>query len=73
MLTKELKNRGIERERRSMIGRMLENHEKGYRKDHLVTRDERFLYREVNQAIDKIHAHLGHGKGRIDLCAVYMK
>lgn len=73
MLTRELQSRGIEKEGRSMIQRMLENHEKGYRKDYLVTKDERHLYREVNQAIDKIHAHLGHGKGRIDLCAVYMK
>lgn len=73
MLKQELRGRGIEQAGRSMIQRMLENHELGYRKDHLVTRDERPLYREVNQAIDKIHAYLGHGKGRIDLCAVYMK
>lgn len=37
MLMKELVSRGIEREGRSMIHRMLENHELGYRKDHLVT------------------------------------
>lgn len=73
MLTRELQSRGIEKKGRSMIQRMLENHEKGYRKDHLVTKDERSLYQEVNQAIDKIHAYLGHGKGRIDLCEVYMK
>lgn len=73
MLTKELQSQGIEQSGRSMIQRVLENHEQGYRKDHLVTRDERSLYQEVNQAIDKVHAHLGHGKGRIDLCAVYMK
>jgi len=73
MLTKELQSRGIEQPGRSMIGRMLENYEQGYRRDHLVTQDERPLYREVNQAIDNVHAHLGHGKGRIDLCAIYMK
>lgn len=73
MLTQELRKRGIEKEGRDMINKMLENHENGYRKDHLVTRNERPLYREVNEIIDKIHAHLGHGEGRIDLCAIYMK
>ncbi|MGC8231128.1 integrase [Pseudobacillus badius] len=73
MLRSELARRGIEREGRSMIQRMLENREAGYRKDHLVTREERKLYREVNWIVDQVHSHLGHGKGRMDLCEVYMK
>ncbi|KMY41468.1 integrase domain-containing protein [Peribacillus loiseleuriae] len=73
MLTKDLRIRGIEQSGRNMIQRMLENREKGYRRDRLVRREERPIYQAVNQVIDKIHAYLGHGKGRIDLCEVYMK
>lgn len=73
MLKRELQMRGIEKIGHSVIQRMIENYEQGYRKDHLVTHDERLIYQEVNQAIDKVHGYLGHGKGRMDLCEVYMK
>lgn len=73
MLKQELQSRGIEQAGRSMMERMLENREQGYRRDHMVTKDERPLYREVKQAMDKIQAYLGHGEGRIDLCEVYLK
>ena len=72
MLTQKLKNQGIYEQGRSMIQRMLENRAAGYRKDHLVTRDERELYKQVIAAVDQVHADLGHGRGRIDLCEVYM-
>lgn len=73
MLRSELQARGIEQEGRSMIQRMVENREAGYRKDHLVTREERPLYREVSAAMDQIQKYLGHGSGRIDLAEVYLK
>ncbi|WP_199560454.1 hypothetical protein [Pantoea sp. 3_1284] len=73
MLRSELQARGIEREGRAMIQRMVENREAGYRKDHLVTREERPLYREVSAAMDRIQNYLGHGSGRIDLAEVYLK
>ena len=72
MLMLELRRRGIAVEGRKMLKRMLENREKGVRKDHLVTREERALYKQVNEVVDVIHGYLGHGKGRIDLCEVYM-
>ena len=40
---------------------MLENREKGFRKDHLVTREEKALYKQVNQVVDLVHGYLGHG------------
>lgn len=73
MLLSELQARGIEQEGRAMIQRMVENREAGYRKDHLVTREERPLYREVSAAMDQIQNYLGHGSGRIDLAEVYLK
>lgn len=73
MLRSELRQKGIEDEGRRMLRRMLENRQAGYRKDHGVTQKERLLYREVVQAVDQVHAYLGHGEGRIDLCEVYMQ
>lgn len=35
--------------------------------------NERELYKTVNECIDTVHGWLGHGRGRIDLCEVYMK
>lgn len=48
-----------------MLQRMLENREKGFRKDHLVKNDDRALYKQ--DIVDHVH-----GRGRIDLCEVYM-
>lgn len=73
MLKRELEARGIECQGREMIQRMLENRAAGFRKDHLVSWEERPLYREVVKAIDTVHAYLGHGEGRIDLFEVYFK
>ncbi len=73
MLRLELERRGIEKEGVSMIQRMLENKAAGYRKDYLVIAAERPLYKQVNEVVDLIHEYLGHGKGRMDLCEVYMK
>lgn len=73
MLLKELRRRGIENEGRRMVQRMIENHEAGYRKDHLVTRDERPLYEQTNAAVDLVDKWLGHGRGRIELVATYMR
>ncbi|WP_339229938.1 hypothetical protein [Aeribacillus sp. FSL K6-2833] len=56
-----------------MIERMLHNHSNGLRKDYGVSGDERDLYKTVNGCIDTVHEWLGHGRGRINLCEVYMK
>ena len=72
MVVLEFQKRGIVAEGRQMLQRMLENREKGFRKDHLVTREERALYKQVNQVVDEVHGYLGHGRGRIDLVEVYM-
>lgn len=72
MVLSEFRNAGIERDGRAMLQRMLENREKGYRKDNLVQKDERVLYVQVNTIVDRVHGYLGHGRGRIDLCEVYM-
>lgn len=72
MVMSEFERRGITVEGRQMLQRMLENRAKGFRKDHLVTREEKALYKQVNQVVDLVHNYLGHGKGRIDLCEVYM-
>lgn len=73
MLRNELQSLGIEQEGRDMVQRMLENRAAGYRKDHLVTRDERLLYLDVSRAMDRIQSYLGHGDGRMDLAEVYLK
>lgn len=73
MLKSELQQRGIETVGREVIQRMLENREAGYRKDHTITKEERPLYREVVQVMDKVQEYLGHGEGRIDLAEVYLK
>lgn len=73
MLRSELQTLGIEQEGRGMLERMLENREAGYRKDHLVTKDERPLYKIVSAAMDQVQKYLGHGSGRIDLAEVYLK
>lgn len=72
MVVQEFEKRGIVTKGREMLQKMLENREKGFRKDHLVTREERALYKQVNEVIDSVHGYLGHGHGRIDLCEVYM-
>ena len=58
---------------REILQRMIENREDGYRKEHTITIEERSLYREVVQVMDKVQEYLGHGKGRIDLAEVYLK
>jgi len=72
-LREALKAKGLESEGRSMLQRMVENREAGYRKDNEVLREERPLYRMVVAELDKVHGYLGHGQGRIDLAEVYMK
>ena len=73
MLKNELKQRNIKTAGREVIQRMLENREVGYRKDHTITKEERSLYKEVVQVMDKAQKYLGHGKGRINLAEVYLK
>lgn len=58
---------------KEMVQRMLHNHSQGLRKDSGVSRQERPLYQSVNECIDTVHEWLGHGRGRMDLCEVYMK
>jgi integrase len=72
-LEDRLDERGIKEEGYEVIDRMLENYENGVRKDAGFTLEERDLYKEVNEIIDTVHADLGHGKGRLDLVAVYMR
>lgn len=72
MLLNELRILGIEEEGRYMLQMMIENRKAGYRKDHLVTKKERSLYKLVNECVDRVHAWLGHGRGRIDLCEIYL-
>ncbi|TRM08323.1 tyrosine-type recombinase/integrase [Lentibacillus cibarius] len=67
-----LQEKGIYEKGQQMIERMLDNRSLGYRKDYGVSSSERVLYREVNRCIDRVHADLGHGRGRIDLVAIYM-
>jgi len=72
MVMLEFEKRGIVSEGRQMLQKMLENRYKGFRKDHLLEREERPLYKQVNEVVDLVHGYLGHGQGRIDLCEVYM-
>ncbi|MFD2446698.1 integrase [Bacillus sp. CGMCC 1.16607] len=72
-LNDRLDQKGIGHSGRQVIDRMVANYEAGNRKDTGFTKDEKALYNQVNAVIDSIHADLGHGKGRIDLVAVYMK
>lgn len=72
-LQTRLQERGIAKEGRQVIDRMLTNYDNGVRKDSGFKPEEKNLYNEVNAIIDKVHADLGHGKGRLDLVAVYMR
>lgn len=71
MLHRTLARKGIEKEGLRIIGAMMANFDQGKRKDTGLRHDN--LYRETNAVIDWVHANLGHGKGRIDLAAVYMR
>lgn len=72
-LMAKLEARGIAAEGKEMLERMVANYEQGLRKDAGVSKEERELYKEVNDIVDRVHAALGHGKGRMDLVVVYMK
>ncbi|WP_337193974.1 tyrosine-type recombinase/integrase [Pontibacillus yanchengensis] len=72
-LEASLKERGIYREGKDIINRMVENYDQGVRKDAGIPHSERKLYMEVNQCVDIVHQELGHGKGRMDLVAIYMR
>jgi integrase len=72
-LDRRLEESGIAENGREVIDIMLENKDNGIRKDIGFAPEEKELYKEVNSIIDKVHETLGHGKGRIDLVAVYMK
>lgn len=72
MLRQELEARGIEKEGREILRRMLESRAAGYRRDYGITKDERTIYEKVIEAMDKVHEYLGHGSGRIDLAEVYL-
>lgn len=71
MLRQELRSKGVEAEGKQLIDKMLENRANGHRKDFGLHRNQ--LYQKTCAAVDRVHAYLGHGKGRIDLCEVYMK
>jgi integrase len=68
-----LNNFGIYEAGKEIIAKMLTNREKKQRKDKGISSSDRHLYILVNNCVDQVHAWLGHGKGRIDLCEVYMK
>lgn len=72
-LNDRLNEKGIGKEGRQVIDRMLLNSENGLRKDTGFSNSEKNLYNQVNAIIDKVHADLGHGSGRLDLVAIYMK
>lgn len=57
---------------RRMMTHIIENKSAGYRKDHLVKKDDKELYCAVNKAMDIIHGFLGHGSNRTDLARVYL-
>lgn len=57
---------------RRMLTQIIENHEVGYRKDHLVSKENLQLYRQVNEIMDIVHDYLGHGENRTDLARVYL-
>lgn len=57
---------------RRMLTQIIENNEAGYRKDHLVLKEDVQLYRQVNEIIDIVHDYLGHGENRTDLAQVYL-
>jgi hypothetical protein len=72
-LNDKLSKHGITEKGREVIDRMIANHEAGYNKNHGFLDSEKNLYYQVNGLIDQVHESLGHGRGRIDLVAVYMK
>lgn len=55
-----------------MLQKMLENRDKGNRKDHHVKRDEKASYKQVVQVVDLVHKYLGLRKGESILYEVYM-
>lgn len=72
MLNLEFENYGIKLEGRRMMTQMIENKAAGYRKDHLVSAEQRELYKLTNEIMDTIHGYLGHGSNRTDLAEVYL-
>lgn len=72
MLDLEFEIQGIGIEGKRMMQQMIENKEAGYRKDHLLKRDQRELYKATQEVMDKVHSYLGHGSNRMDLARVYL-
>lgn len=72
-LERRLAERGLAGKGREVIDRMLANYDNGIRKDTGFAPHEKSLYRVVNRVIDQVHESLGHGPGRLDLVAVYMR
>lgn len=73
MLRYELQSKGIEKKGLDMVRQIVTNHKNKVRKDTGILKIDKPLYRQVNKSIDTVHAFLGHGKGRTDLCVVYMQ
>ncbi|WP_050179597.1 tyrosine-type recombinase/integrase [Domibacillus robiginosus] len=69
-----IQNKGLNEKGHQMLKRCLMNYDLGRKSNYgIYSRADCHLYSEVKNVIDMVHSELGHGKGRMDLAAVYMK
>jgi len=73
MLKNLFDERGIYYDAMVMLELIFTNVQNGKRKDAGVSKMERDLYKQVIECLDLVQKYLGHGKGRLDLCEVYLK
>lgn len=60
-------------EHRQMMSRILDNRSIGRKSDYGIHQQDRQLYAETKQIMDKVHGELGHGANRWGLAMRYLK
>jgi hypothetical protein len=68
------KERGIVESGRAMVERIMTNRDKGRGADYgMVSERDKEIFGQVTKVMDQVHEEIGHGKGRWDLAAIYMR
>ncbi|MET1029589.1 hypothetical protein [Domibacillus tundrae] len=69
-----MKQRGLNERGYTMLQRCLANYDARRKVNYGIhSNGDRQLYDKVKLVVDCVHGELGHGEGRWDLAAVYMK
>lgn len=68
------RERGIQDDAPKMVERIMSNRDRRKGADYGILSDkDKALFEQIRQVMDQVHSEIGHGRGRWDLAAVYMK